>query len=353
MAVRLKDIAQDLDLSVVTISKVLHDHPDIGSETRERVLRRMKELNYRPNLAARALVTGRTYAVGLIVPDLVHPFFGQVAKALSGVLRGKGYSIVLASSDDDPRLEEQEVEQLLSRRVDVLVVASVANQADIFRTIQEQKTPLILIDRKFESLSAHFVGIDDVQAGRIATEHLLRVGCRQLAHIGGPDVSTAAGRLQGFREVLVRRRIRERPETVVLRQHGDDAGDRSGYKAMQQLLELRPRPDGVFCYNDPTAMGAMRAVLEAGLDVPRDVAIVGCGNVAYADFLRIPLTSVDQHSEEIGKRAAQLALRVLENPTRRPKQVVLTPELVLRASTRRSGQRMSDLARRSAGAVTR
>src|SRR6185295_19500891 len=101
MAIRLKDIARDLKVSVVTVSKVLRKHPDIGPETRQRVLQRMQELNYRPNLAARALVTGRTHAIGLVVPDLVHPFFGQVAKALAGVLRGKGYSVMLSSSDDD------------------------------------------------------------------------------------------------------------------------------------------------------------------------------------------------------------------------------------------------------------
>src|SRR5947208_3316125 len=124
MAVRLKDIAQDLNISVVTVSKVLRKHPDIGPATRQKVLKRMKELNYRPNLAARALVTGRTHAIGLIVPDLVHPFFGQVAKALSNSIRVKGYSLMLSSSDDDPALEEQEIEQMLARRVDVLVVAS-------------------------------------------------------------------------------------------------------------------------------------------------------------------------------------------------------------------------------------
>src|SRR5689334_7947420 len=187
MAARLKDIAQDLNISVVTVSKVLRDHPDIGPETRQRVLQRMKELNYRPNLAARALVSGRTHAIGLIVPDLVHPFFGQVAKALAGVLRAKGYSLVLSSSDDDPALEQEEVEQLLARRVDVLVVASAQCDPEKFRHVQELKTPLILIDRKIESLATHCVGIDDVEAGRIATQHLLDVGCRNLAHIGGPE----------------------------------------------------------------------------------------------------------------------------------------------------------------------
>jgi LacI family transcriptional regulator len=335
MPARLKDIAQDLNLSVVTISKVLRHHPDIGAETRERVLKRMKELNYRPNLAARTLVTGRTYAIGLVVPDLVHPFFGQVAKALSSVLRVKGYSLVLSSSEDDPELEQQEIEQLLARRVDVLVVASAQQSGDTFRRLNEHKTPYVLIDRKFDGLPAHFVGVDDVEAGRIATAHLLDAGCRRVAHIGGPDVSTAIGRAAGYRGVLAERGIKERPAYIVTREHGDDAGDRSGYSAMKTLLELRPRPDGVFCYNDPTAMGAMKAVLDAGLNVPQDVAIAGCGNVTYADFMRVPLTSVDQRSAEIGSRAARLALSVLEKPPVRPKQIILKPELVVRVSTQR------------------
>src|SRR5206468_1488251 len=129
---------------------------------------------------------------------LVHPFFGQVAKALSCALRGKGYSVVLASSEGDPLLEAQEIEQLLAQRVDVLVVASSQKHGDIFRRIQEQNTPVILIDRRYDGLSAHFVGTDDVEVGRIATEHLLDVGCRRLAHIGGPEVSTALGRFRGY-----------------------------------------------------------------------------------------------------------------------------------------------------------
>src|SRR6185369_3251629 len=171
------------NLSVVAVSLKIKDHPDISAETRERVLKRMKELNYRPNLAARALVTGRSYIAGLIVPDLVHPFFGQVAKAISSVLRTKGYSLVLSSSEDDPELEQQEIDQLLARRVDVLVVASAQRNPENFRHIQEQKTPLVLIDRKIDGVPAHFVGIDDVEAGRIATQHLIDVGCRNLAHI--------------------------------------------------------------------------------------------------------------------------------------------------------------------------
>jgi LacI family transcriptional regulator len=124
MATRLKDIANDLGLSVVTISKVLRDHPDIAAETRRRVLKRMRELNYQPNIAARSLVTGRTWTLGLVVPDLLHPFFAHIAKAISVEARKQGYSLLISSSDEDPELEVQEIKQLLARRVDVILVAS-------------------------------------------------------------------------------------------------------------------------------------------------------------------------------------------------------------------------------------
>src|SRR5450432_1530417 len=119
------------------------------------------------------------------------------------------------------------------------------------------------------------------------------------------------GRVQGFRRAMAARGRAVRPEFVIMREHGDDAGEAIGYTAMKQLLRCNPHPDGVFCYNDPTAMGAMKAVLEAGLRIPEDIAIAGCGNVTYAGFLRVPLTSVDRQSESIGEQAAKMALQLL------------------------------------------
>jgi LacI family transcriptional regulator len=220
--------------------------------------------------------------------------------------------------------------------VDVLIVASTQSTVDTFHRLEEQKIPYVLIDRKFDGLVANFVGVDDAAVGELATAHLIDAGCRRIAHIGGPNVSTALGRADGFRRALRARDIAVTPEYIEMREHGDDAGDASGYKAMQRLLALAAPPDGVFCYNDPTAMGAMKAVLEAGLRVPDDVAIAGCGNVAYADFLRVPLTSVDQQSDAIGERTARMALALLEKGSPgRPKTVLLEPRLVVRASTLR------------------
>jgi len=338
MAVRMKDIARDLGVSVVTVSKVLRNHADISEETRERVLRRMKELDYHPNLAARALITGRTYTMGLIVPDLLHPFFAEIAKALSAVLRQRNYGVLIASCEDDPELERQEIAQFLARRVDAILIASTQWSVESFRRIEEHKTPYVLIDRQFAGLAANFVGVDDVAAGALATGHLIEQGCRRIVHIRGPQVSTALGRLEGYRLALSQAPQGPLPEDVLpVGTSGDDRGESGGYEAIQKLLGNGSPPDGIFCYNDPVAIGAMRAILDRGLRIPDDVAVIGCGNLSYSAFLRIPLSTIDQDSAAIGLRAGNLALALIESrKLRRPESLVTAPKLVTRASSLRS-----------------
>jgi LacI family transcriptional regulator len=337
MVARLKDIAEDLGLSVVTVSKVLRNHPDIGEATRKRVLKRMKELNYQPNIAARSLITGRTWTIGLVVPDLLHPFFAQVAKAISVEVRRRGYSLFISSSDEDPALEQEEIAQLLARRVDVMLIASAQLTAESFRRIEEQKVPYILVDREFPGLESNFVGVDDKAVGVLATAHLIEQGCRCIAHVRGPEVSTAIGRLEGYRQALAAHEMNPPPGHVVsIGPSGDHLGDKAGYAATAKLLGHKIRPDGIFCFNDPVALGTMRAILDAGLRVPEDVAVVGCGNLSYSDFLRVPLSSVDQNSKRIGKIAATLALKLAQSKVAsRPKSAFVEPQLVVRASSLR------------------
>ena len=339
MAVRMKDIARDLGVSVVTVSKVLRNHSDISEETRQRVLKRMKELHYRPNLAARALITGRTFTIGLIVPDLLHPFFAQIAKALSGVFRQRGYSLILSSSEEDPELEKQELDVLLTRRVDAILIASAQWTVESFRQIEDQKIPYVLIDRQFVGLAANYVGVDDEAAGALATGHLIEQGCRRIAHIRGPEVSTAIGRAEGYRRALAQHGLTPLPGFLIsMGASGDERGEAGGYQAARMLLAMEPRPDGIFCYNDPAAMGVMHAILDAGLRIPEDIAVVGCGNVHYSDLLRVPLSTIDQNSQAIGERAAELALALIDAKAPvRPSSICITPELAIRASSRRKG----------------
>jgi LacI family transcriptional regulator len=330
MPVRLKDVARELGVSVVTVSKVLRGTKDVGEETRAKILRRLRELNYQPNIMARALATGRTFAMGMIVPDLVHPFFAELAKSLSIKLRENGRALIMASSEEDNEVEAQEIRTLLSRGVDVLLLASCRSELEDAAEIQK---PVLLIDRNFPQLGANFVGIDDLKAGEIATEHLVEQGRKKIAHIGGHQNSTALNRMRGYKQVLERHGLEADESLVMLRTRFEETGDLAGYQCMQTLLQGERKPDAVFCYNDLTAIGAIKATLEAGLRVPEDVAFVGCGNMRYSDYLQVPLSSIDQNTAELGAAAANLALDLDKDPRQPSRSILVEPQLIVRRSS--------------------
>ena len=334
MPVTMQDIAKDLKVSVVTVSKVLRNQGRISDATRKRVLRRAKELNYQMNWVARSLVTRRTYTIGLLLPEFAHPFFAEIARAVAQTVRPQGYHVLISSFEEDPELEASEIDSLLARQVDGLIIASsqTPSRLNVFKRVQERKTPYILIDRPITGLRACFVGVDNRAIGRLATEHLIAKGCCRIGHLRGPEVRIAAERLEGYRRALAKGGFRPHSGYIVCGGHGDN----SGYQGMRQLLEVRPLPDGVFCYNDPVAIGAMKAILEAGLKLPQDIAVVGAGNVRYSDVLSVPLTTIDQGTCRIGVLAAELLIaRIGSKRSMPPQKILIPPRLVERESTRR------------------
>jgi LacI family transcriptional regulator len=333
MPVRLKDIAQDLGVSTVTVSKVLRGTSDIGDVTRARVLQRMKELNYQPNMLARALASGQSLAVGLVVPDLVHPFFAELAKSLGGTLRQSGFALMLASSEEDPEIERNEIRTLLNRGMDAIVVASCQPYTMMRPLLGGAGAALVLLDRRFCSVKANFVGCDDVMGGELATRHLLAIGRTRIAHIGGSSTSPSIDRLHGYQKALSKAGVHIPKNYVVTRGRFEEAGDTAGYQAMQELLSRRVRPDAVFCYNDLTAVGAMQAAMDAGLSIPQEMAFVGCGNLRYAPYLKVPLTSIDQATTRMGAMVGELAISLARTPRQRPQVKLLEPTLVVRQSS--------------------
>ncbi len=335
MVVRLKDIAEQLGVSIVTVSKALRDRPDVAKETKAKILERVKHLNYRPNLAARSLVTGRSSLVGLS-PDLIHPFFSEIAKALAASLRKKNYFLLVSSSESDPTLEQDEIEHMLAHRLDCFVVASCRRMLPISAKSAQPGVPLILLDRSFPGFPSNFVGVNDYRIGEPATEHLIAQGCKRIAHLRGPATNVGNRRLDGYRDTMERHRrpvainyVIESGETA------DSEGETRGRKAMDAVLAMKPRPDALFCFNDTVAAGAMDRALEAGLRIPRDIAFVGSGNYHYSSKLRVPLSSIDQKAGEIGERTARMITTLLDGtPSIRPRSVVLEPTLVVRASSK-------------------
>ncbi len=333
MTIRLKDIARELNVSVITVSKALRGNTDISEATRQRVLSCMKKLDYQPNMIARSLVTGHSSIMGLIVPDLLNPFFAELAKSLGASLRKQAHGLIVASSDEDPDIEQTEIRMMLARGVDALLISSCRSTLQGMFSVHGRVTPFVLVDRPFPQLRANFVGSDDYAGGRIATEHLIQIGLKRLAYIGSPDLGPAADRFRGFRSALLDHGLELREKFIISSKVINDPGDNLGYDLMQQLLRAKPRPTGVFCHNDIIAIGAMKATLDAGLSIPGDIAFVGFDNVRYSKYLHVPLTSIDQSTSRLGEAAAQLALDLIAQKVEKPKTILLAPTLVVRQST--------------------
>lgn len=334
MAVRLKDIAENLGVSLVTVSKVIRNKSGVGEVTRKRVLKRVRELNYRPNMLARGLASGKSYTAGLIVADLAHTFFAELAKGVSAGLRKESYQLILASAEEEPELEQQEVEHLLARGVDVLLIASCQTGAGCFKSLDKSRIPYVLIDRYPPKFNGNFVGTDDVSVGRMATEHLIKLGRKRIAHIGGELISTSVDRLNGYKEALSLNHLPFRRKLVAIRSRLEEAGVEIGSHAMSDLLRLKKLPDAVFCYNDLTAVGAIRCLRANKLRVPEDVAVIGCGNLRLSEYLEVPLSTIDQSTQQQGEEAAGLALSLITRKGKRKgKHLLIEPKLIARDST--------------------
>jgi len=328
----MKRIAGELGVSITTVSKVLNHHGDISEATRTRVLAKVEELGYQRNAVARSLSLRRTHTLGIVIPDLMHSFFVEVIAGIEPVASAHGYGVLLCSSSEDAGKERAELDMLRSRQVDGIVLASAnaSGNTDLLLQLAKQGTSLVMIDRDdHPSVRCHRVLTDDEAVGSLATTHLLDAGRRAIAHISGPPIVHAKRREKGWREALKGRGIKVAEDWIV--RGGFMESD--GYRAMKKLLGVRPRIDAVFAANDPSAIGAMKAIWEADLRVPDDIAVVGVGDIALGDLLRVPLTTVGWSRRDQGRHAAELLLNSLDGEVDRAQRVIIPPRLIVRESS--------------------
>ena len=329
----MRRIAGELGVSVMTVSKVLNNHGDISEATRDRVLAKIEEVGYQRNAVARSLTLRRSHTIGIVIPDLMHSFFVEIIGGIEPVASVGGYGLLLCSSGEDPAKERAELEMLRSRQVDGIILASAqgSENQDLLKQLTGIGTAIVMIDRDdHPQVECHRVLTDDEQVGVLATSHLLDRGRKAVAHIGGLAITHSKRREKGWRDTLKARGIKVSPDWLV--QAGFMEGD--GYRAMKKLLAVRPRIDAVFAVNDPAAIGAMKAIWEAGLRVPEDIAIVGVGDISLSDLLRVPLTTVGWSRNDQGFNAAELLLAGLDSDEKRaPRRVIIPPHLVVRQSS--------------------
>jgi LacI family transcriptional regulator len=331
MPVTLADIARELGVSKMTVSRAINNHPLIHPETRERVLEVARRKNYQPNQHARALATNRSYLIGIVVPDLMNLYFAEVARAIESIARPAGFQLLICSTDEDAEREIGEVEALLLR-TDGLIISSVLppTETKTYRKMLKDGAKMVLVDRTMENLRCPAVTTDNVEVGRLATEHLIKLGHRRIGHLRGDASSVSFERHDGYQQALAAHKIRYNGSLV------RDCGflESEGYEAMRAWLAEGDTPEAIFAVNDLAAIGAMKALDECGVAVGNGLAIVGAGNIHYSDMLRVPLTTVSWSRSEMGEQAARLLIDLIngKSPVAKPEKIILPPELIVRNS---------------------
>ena len=336
--VTIHDIARLLNISASTVSRALNDHPRISKKTKEKVRQMAGELNYQPNLVASNLRSGKSKIIGILVPRINRYFFSNVIGGIEEVASSAGYKIMIMQSDESYKKEIESIYALLNARVDgILVSISIETRKfDHFDLIRKRGLPLIFFDRSINNSDFSNVGINDFSGGLKAVQHLISQGCRRIAHLAGPEhINIYYNRKKGFEKAHEEAGLPIDSGLVVK----DAVTWDKGKEACEYLINLKNPPDAIFAASDFSAVGAMVCLKENGLKIPEDVAVVGYANEPFNAWLEPGLTSVDQHSNEIGKNAARLFLNEVGRLPEDSKstQIILEPELIIRKSSVKKG----------------
>jgi DNA-binding LacI/PurR family transcriptional regulator len=332
MTVSIKDIAQIAGVSHSTVSRALADSSLVNPGTKARIRTLAQELGYSPDAGARGLVLGRTRTVGVVVTIITDPFIAEVVQGIETAAYAAGYSVILTSSNSEPKRELAAVEILRSKRVDAVIVTSSRIGALYQNYLERLGAPVVLVNTH-SAQSGHYtmaVTVDNRHGGYLATTHLVELGHQRIAYVTGmADHSDDLERMNGYRQALTQAGFEPDPTLIVPGTGRANGGER----ALSVLMRLFPPPTAVFCYNDMTAIGLLRAAKAAGLAVPADLAIVGFDDIPFASYVCPPLTTYCQPKFELGQRAVEMALRLMDGPAEGVGDVVLQGQLVVREST--------------------
>lgn len=328
------DIADKLGVTAATVSRALNDNHTISDSTKQLVLETAKKMNYQPNSIAAALRNGKSYTVGIIVPSADRVFFSSIIRGIEDVVNKSGYNIIICQSNDSLEKEKANIKTLLGAQVDGILVsyAKETTNFDHYKEVIKRNVPLIFFDRTNESLNVESVVIDDYRGAFKATEHLIEQGCKRIVHFAGPkNVSIYKERRRGYIDALREYGLQVDEKLII--QCNLKLED--GQDLAKQLLQLDELPDAIFSASDFSAMGAMEVFKKEKIAIPDQIAIVGFSNEPFTSFVDPGLTTVDQHSVEMGNYAARLFLDSIEGKvsTTKSAKTVLDPDLIIRGSS--------------------
>ncbi|AUS04347.1 LacI family DNA-binding transcriptional regulator [Pseudotamlana carrageenivorans] len=331
------DIAKKLDITAATVSRALNDNPKISVATRKLVLETAREMNYEQNRLAKALKSGKSYNVGVVVPRINTNFFGSVIRGIEETLYPEGYHIIICQSHDDERIETSNINSLLNLQVDGILM-SIPNiqrdNDDLYNSVLKENIPLIFFDRRKDINGVSSVTIDDFKGAYEATQHLIDQGYKRIAHISNDRrLQIFNNRYLGYKQAVIDNGL-EFNENLVIEAFSKVE---EGRRVAKTFLEMDNPPDGIFSASDFSALGAIKEIKDHGLRVPEDMGVIGFSNEPFTELMELSITSVDQSPIEMGKLAAEVFLEEVNNSKniRSQKKVVLDPQLIIRQSSLR------------------
>jgi LacI family transcriptional regulator len=317
---------------VATVSRVINDSGYVRTELEERVLKAMKDLNYRPSALARSLRVQKTQTVGLLLPQLDQPFFSRLAYRVVQALFARNYQTLVCSSEEDAQHESVAVDMLIRQRVDGVIATPIGSHGQVLSQLAEQNVPVVLLDRDVPSASVNKVFSDHRQGGRLAAQHLIELGHRDIAILSPPDdAASVKARMEGALEVFVAHGAR----TLAMTLRQDERGNyyERGYELAKQVMVSKKRPTAIFALMDVMAVGAVRAAVEANLRVPDDLSVMGFDDIPLAQQSVPSLTTIRQPTDAMAQAAVEVLMAQMGEATSTPHELILPTELVRREST--------------------
>ena len=331
----IKDIAKKADVSVATVSKVMNGYDDIGEVTKAKVLKIIKENNYRPNANAQSLRTNKSFLVGLFFKDhqdsgVKHPFFRGIISGLEERLLENNYDMILFSANWEDQFSY--LEKCQFRNVDGAILMGVPKDDPKLPELLKAKIPSVFIDLDISDDKASYIISDNEKGAREAVRHLAELGHQKIAVIEGEEITIPTQkRLAGYKAEMKAQNLEIKDDLIIQGRFSVDGG----IKAMEKILKLEDRPTAIFCMGDEIAVGAMQTIKEAGLNVPDDFSIVGFDDIEISQYLNPALTTIRQQKDEMGIEAANMVLEMINNPEKKVEAEIIDTEFVLRNSTKK------------------
>ncbi len=334
----IKKVAEHAQVSTATVSRLLNKTSYISPETAQKVWSAIEELGYYPNINARGLASGRSLLLGLIVSDIVNPFFPELVKSFEEYAVEKGFEVITANTNYDPERTAMRVRSLIERRVDGVAVMTSEMDQSLIDELSTRGIPIAFLDTGEIQENISNIRIDYEQGISEAVNHLLELGHRRIGFISGPiDLKSSKIRRSAFLKFLRQQGIIEKKEVIVAGDHKISGGRR----AMRQLLELKDRPTAVLASNDLTAIGALQELRTRGLHVPADISLIGFDDIALAESIDPPLTTVNVSRELVAEAAFNSLFELISGATEIGREMLVETRLVVRESTARlTGRKM-------------